>query len=61
MTTVTVSVKGNQMTSTIYGEGIDELIKVLIKMQDGLKWKLEIYSAATLKELPAPDAGRENV
>jgi hypothetical protein len=48
MAKVTVLTQGNNVTSTIKGNGLDELRKVLEKMDDGYEWKLEVYSTATL-------------
>jgi len=49
MTTVNVLISGNEMTSTIEGEGKAELAKVLDKMSDGYKWKLVVYKTPTLR------------
>jgi hypothetical protein len=48
MTTVTVSVTGNDITSAVEGKGIAELQKCVDKMQDDLQWSLLIKSKATL-------------
>ncbi len=54
MTTVTVSVTGNDITSAVEGKGIAELQKCVDKMQDDLQWSLLIKSKATLIETENP-------
>ncbi len=51
MTTVNMKITGNKVISTIDGVGVDELKKVLEKMQDGLKWHIEVYSEASLQKV----------
>jgi hypothetical protein len=54
MTTVTVTIAGNDMTSSVEGKGGAELQKCVDKMQDGLQWTLLIKSKATLIKTENP-------
>lgn len=52
MTMVKMTVTGNKAISSIDGFGVDELRKVLKKMEDGYAWHLDIFSENICKAPP---------